>query len=169
MLDPDRKYARVERERRFLLATLPDFVDAASHDRFEDLFVAGTHVRVRTIHRADGTFVVTKLGQKIVDPDAPDDPRRRLITTIYLSEAESAPFRTLPGIRGIKRRHRVHLPTGKWAFDVWESPASAAGVVLAEIEMPSDEALDALPVPTWAIRDVTDEPRYRSFSLASSG
>ena len=79
-----RKYARIERERRFLLNCLPPGVGPEDYERLRDLYVSGTELRLRRIERPDGSLVLIKLGQKTLDPEAPEDPRRRQMTTLYL-------------------------------------------------------------------------------------
>jgi hypothetical protein len=61
------KYARIERERRFLLDGLPDLAGARVL-RITDRYVDGTRLRVRTVEE-DGCDVVRKLGQKIPTDD----------------------------------------------------------------------------------------------------
>lgn len=161
-----RKYARVERERRFLLERLPPGVDAGAWVRLRDLFVRGTHLRLRRVERPDGSEVVTKLGQKVVDPAAPDDPRRRSMTTIYLEPGGAGPLADLPGLRAVKRRHTLEERGWTWAVDVWEEPAGAAGTILAEVECPTDAELEAVVPPEWALREVTDDPAYAAVALA---
>ncbi len=161
-----RKYARVERERRFLLAALPAGLEGAPFQRLRDCFVGGTHLRLRQVESPEGEIVVVKLGQKIVDLEAPDDPRRRQMTTIYLPPDEAAAL-PLEGPRAVKRRY--HLPEQGWTFcvDLWEAPASAAGLILAEVECPSDAELDAIVLPAWAEREVTEDAAYSSIRLAT--
>lgn len=162
-----RKYARIERERRFLLDALPAQVDAADYVRLRDRFVEGAPLRLRRVERPGGDEVVTKLGQKIVDPEAPSDPRRRQMTTIYLEPGEASALDALPGARSVKRRYTLVEGELTWAIDVWEEPASAAGTIVAEIECPTDAELDAVAPPAWAAREVTEDPHYGAFALAS--
>ena len=56
------KYAVVERERRFLLASLPDGV--VSTKQIVDRYVTGTRLRLREVREDDGT-VIRKLGHKV--------------------------------------------------------------------------------------------------------
>jgi hypothetical protein len=44
-----RTYARIERERRFLLERLPAGIDASDFERIHDVFIEGTHLRLRTV------------------------------------------------------------------------------------------------------------------------
>ena len=161
-----RPYARIERERRFLVERLPDVVDPDDYQRLDDLFVTGTHLRLRQVSRPDGTWIITKLGQKIADPDAGDDPRCRQTTTIYLPQDEAAALGSLGGLRTTKRRYKLKEQGWTFCIDAWESPASAQGALLAEVEAPSIAELEQIVVPPWALREVTDDARYTAISLA---
>jgi len=56
------KYAVVERERRFLVTSVPDGV--VSSTAIVDRYVDGTRLRLREMRAADGT-VTRKLGHKV--------------------------------------------------------------------------------------------------------
>lgn len=63
-----------------------------------------------------------------------------------------------------KRRHRI--AAGAVVFEVDEFLGENAGLVVAEVELTSeDEEFDR---PSWLGREVTDDPRYRNASLARS-
>lgn len=160
-----RKYARIERERRFLLSRLPASVDPDDYQRLRDCFVSGTHLRLRVVETPSGDVVIVKLGQKTLDPEAPEDPRRRLMTTIYLPDDEAMAL-SLSGLRTTKRRYKLQEQGWTFCVDVWEEPAAARGVLLAEVECPTDGELDRIVVPSWAEREVTEDPRYSAFTLA---
>jgi len=136
MVGPPTKhgYARIERERRFLLERLPENVDPEAYERLDDLFVHGTHLRLREVSRPDGEWTMTTLGQKIADPDAADDPRCRQMTTIYLPQEEAAALAALDGLRTTKRRYKLPEQGFTFCIDVWESPPAARGTILAEVE-----------------------------------
>lgn len=164
-----RKYARVERERRFLLDRLPAGVDPGRYLRLRDRFLDGTGLRLRRVEQPDGVPILVKLGQKLADPDAPDDPRRRLLTTLYLPERDGRTLGTLPGVVAAKRRYELVEGGLRWTIDVWEEPAGARGLILAEIECDTDSDLDAVVPPAWTTREVTDDPTYSAFAIASRG
>lgn len=170
MTDGDRPlkrgYSRIERERRFVLRTLPDAVAPDEYERLRDCFVTGTHLRMREVSLPSGDVLVVKLGQKIVDPTAPTDPRRRQMTTIYLDEVEAAAL-PLTGLRACKRRYKLREQGRTFCIDVWEQPAAAAGVIVAEVECETDEELDAVECPAWALREVTEDPEFGAVALAS--
>ena len=44
-----------------------------------------------------------------------------------------------------------------------------AGLVLAEAEFDTPEALARFPMPNFAVREVTDDPRYTGAFLAKNG
>ena len=44
-----------------------------------------------------------------------------------------------------------------------------AGLVLAEAEFKTPASLAAFPAPDFAIREVTDDPRYTGIQLATRG
>jgi CYTH domain-containing protein len=163
-----RPYARIELERRFLLEGLPAELDPNEYERLDDLLVEGTHLRLRQVRKPRGEWVVTKLGQKVVDPEAPDDPRRRQMTTIYLPENEGSLLTSLPGLRTMKRRYKVREQGWTFCIDVWENPSGARGTIIAEVEAPSLEELERITVPTWAVREVTADSRYSAIALARS-
>ncbi len=59
--------------------------------------------------------------------------------------------------------HQGHV----WTIDVFESPASLAGLVLAEIELPAAD-IDP-PLPPWLGAEVTGDPGYANAALISRG
>lgn len=161
-----RDYWRWELERRFVLPRLPESVDPHAFMRLRDLFVEGANLRLRWVQTPSGEVRVVKLGQKRADPDAPDDPRRRRLTTIYMEAAEAAVMARMPGRRSCKRRYTVVEAGLTWAVDVWEEPEARRGLVMAEIECTSVEELAAVSPPAWCGREVTEEAGSSAFALA---
>ena len=81
------KYQRVERERRYLLRTLPQGLALADpHFQITDNYITATRLRLRKARWVQTNEWTLKLTQKHT-PAPPDFPRT-LITTIYLDEAE---------------------------------------------------------------------------------
>jgi CYTH domain-containing protein len=158
-LDPYR-YAKPERERRFLVS--PAALPALSGDfaRIEDRYLAGTRVRLRAMTEQPAGRVLYKLTQKLESAD----PRLRHITTLYLSEAEHRVFARLPGALLAKRRHRATSEGLEWGVDVFEGALS--GLVLAEREFDSDAELRAAAPPAFAACEVTDDDAFSGGALA---
>ena len=111
------KYAKVERERRWLLDGLPPFPDDARQVRIVDRYLHGTRLRLREVTETDGT-VVRKLGHKV---RLGDDAREVACTSLYLDDAEWAALSALPG--DVLTKLRVLVPHGEHtiALDVFEA------------------------------------------------
>lgn len=147
-------YARVEQERRWRLAALPDGLADGRH--VVDRYVDGTRLRLRRVSAGDR--VVWKLGQK-VRPD-PADPSVVRVTSTYLDEAEAAVLSALPAAVVEKTRWR----RGRLVVDVFAG--RLAGLVLAEVEV-EDLAADVPEVAdlTGAV-EVTADDRFSGGALA---
>ena len=146
------KYARIEKERRFLLASLPSEVGPVFR-RLQDRYLAGTRLRLRRVEAADGTVLTWKIGQKKPVPGAPASWRE--MTTIYLERSEYEALAVLPAKTSCKRRYDLVRPEGTWVIDVFEGPRE--GLIIAELELDSDEALAAVvPLPE-TVRELTGE------------
>ena len=154
------KYARRERERRFLLGSVPDGA-ATRAVRIADRYLTGTRLRLRRATeistsggRSDGT--VHKLTQKVPGPEG----KPGLITTIYLSPAEYSVLSELPAATLAKTR--VSIPP--LGVDVFEG--RLAGLLLAEAEFDDDLAMRAFATPPDAIAEVTHDERLSGGRLA---
>lgn len=58
--------------------------------------------------------------------------------------------------------HEGHL----WTVDEFHAPAPLKGLVIAEVELSSEEVDPALP--PWLDREVTDDPRFTNAALAAA-
>ena len=153
------KYARIERERRFLLHALPSGVDRTICREIDDLYITGTRLRLRrTFDHLHGSIEL-KLNQKL------DDGReRRIVTSIYITEAEHRILDALPGMRITKRRHRHYADGNEFGID--EFGGALTGLVIAEIEVDSDAALRNVEVPAFAHCEITDCSELTGAALA---
>src|SRR5215813_13404348 len=85
---PPSKYARVERERRYLLQDLPEGLSRADpHVQITDNYLTGTRLRIRKVRDPQTNKWVVKFTQKFA-PD-PRDLSRTLITNTYLNALEA--------------------------------------------------------------------------------
>jgi hypothetical protein len=144
------KYARAERERRFLLARAPDG-PCIRRAAISDLYITGTRIRLRRAVEttASGSTTSYKFTQKVPAPAGGPG----LITTMYLNEAEHSVLSGLPGSRLTKTRYSVP-PFGVDVFT-----GTLAGLLMAEIEFESAEEEKHFPVPPDVIAEVTADPR----------
>jgi CYTH domain-containing protein len=157
------KYARIERERRFLLAELPAGIDlTAGYRQLDDLYLDGTRLRLRSVTAPGGAILEQKLGQKVSAPGGA--PTHRLITSLYLEPAEYALLATLPGRRLAKRRYA--FPHAGLGFVIDVFLGALAGLLLAEIALDSDAAERALALPPFAHCEVTALPLFTGGALA---
>jgi CYTH domain-containing protein len=152
------RYARVEREQRWILACRPDGLDRPVS--IVDLYVPGTRLRVRRMET--DTDVVYKLGQK-VRPLA-EDPEVVKLTNMYLSEAEYSTLARLGGAEIRKIRWRWIPGERPLVVDVFEGPL--AGLVLAEMELGPDER--RVGPPPLMVADVTKDDRFCGGTLAAT-
>jgi CYTH domain-containing protein len=151
---PSLKYAVVERERRYLLASLPDGVTATQE--IADRYLTGTRLRLREVREADGR-VVRKLGHKV---RLGDGPAEVACTNFYLDDGEWALLAALPARTLRKTRHLVHRDGLRVAVDEHED-----GTLVAEID---DREQPARSVPEWldVVADVSDDEAWTGAGLA---
>ena len=145
------KYARIERERRFLLDGFPPNADIVRTRRIADRYIDGTSLRLRE-QREDNGSTVFKLTQKIPAPGP--GAQQGFITTMYIDENEFRIFAQLPARQLTKTRHSVP-PFG---IDVFEGPLES--LVLAELEFDSTPAADAVTIPSFIVREVSTDNRF---------
>ena len=150
------KYARVEWERRFLLDHFPSEASVTQIRRITDRYIEGTTLRLR--QQSDGDSQVFKLTQKLARRMV---QAQGLITTMYLTKEEFGVLSKLPARTLTKTRHSAP-PFG---IDVFEGELS--GLVLAEAEFDSAAEASALALPSFILREVSDDSRFRGGSLVA--
>ncbi len=152
------KYARIERERRFLLAAMPSG-EPTHQFLIEDRYLRGTRIRLRRMTGLDDQAggVTYKLTQKIAT--AVGTPG--LITTMYLGAAE---YEILVGIPA-DTLSKVRASFPPLGVDTFEGALS--GLVLAEAEFETDADETAFRLPTGALVEVTADPRFTGGRLAT--
>ena len=161
---PESKYARVERERRYLLRDLPEGITRAdSHLQITDNYMTGSRLRLRKVREPRTNKWTAKLTQKFA-PD-PNDLSRTIITNTYLNALEAETLSTLFNSNEIrKNRYHFELEGRKFSADMFLG--DLFGLVLAEVSFEDDEELDNFPAPQFALADVTNEPLFTGSSLS---
>jgi CYTH domain-containing protein len=160
---PKLQYMAVERERRWLCREIPRELIVLT-EVITDLYVTGARLRLREARPINGATPVFKLSRK-----ADADLRTRLITTIYLPEEEFGILAaSLQGARIKKVRHRLR-PLSHATMSVDEFQGDLQGLILAEAEFETPDLLAAFQMPDFAVREVTDDPRYTGSYLARNG
>lgn len=156
-MGPSLKYAVVERERRFLVRSVPEGVDRVS--RITDRYLLGSRLRLREVREADGR-VVRKLGQKV---RLSAGPAEVACTSVYLDDQEWALLGGLPAAVLRKRRHHVARDGAVLAVDELDD-----GTLLAEID---DGDGPVRPPPPWldVVREVSADEAWTGAALATHG
>lgn len=151
----------MEIERKFLVSALPADLDRHPSSEIRQGYLAiaedGTEVRLR--HR-DGTAVLTvKSGGQLarVEEELPLDPG-----------AFERLWPLTEGRRVEKVRHLVPAGDGLTIeLDVYTG--DLAGLVVAEVEFPSEADARAFEPPEWLGEDVTADKRFKNQRLATDG
>ena len=151
------KYARVERERRFLLAGLPPGLkEADEHLQIFDNYITDTRLRLRRIREPYRREWTWKLTQKFA-PD-PRDFSRTLITNIYLSQFEYEQLAVFEGNELRKNRYPYEHEGRAYSVDVFLG--TLWGLILAETEFETDEEMATFTPPDFAVLEVTNNELF---------
>jgi CYTH domain-containing protein len=161
------RYARLERERRYLLRELPPGLKLSDpHTQITDNYVTGTRLRLRKVRVPETNEWTLKLTQK--HTPSPPDFSRALITNMYLSPYEYEVLSVFEGNELRKNRYPFEHGGRLYSVDVFLGPLR--GLVLAETDFETDEEMDAFPAPAFAHADVTRDELFtggRLFELTA--
>src|SRR5919106_1751028 len=161
---PESKYARVERERRYLLRDLPEGMNRADpHLQITDNYMTGSRLRLRKVREPRSNKWTVKFTQKFA-PN-PEDMSRTIITNTYLNALEAEVLSTVFNSNEIrKNRYPFEFAGRKFSVDMFLG--DLFGLVLAEVSFETDEELDNFPTPRFALADVTNEPLFTGGRLS---
>ena len=159
---PESRYARVERERRYLLRDLPEGMTRADpHLQITDNYITGTRLRLRKVREPRSNKWTVKFTQKYA-PD-PNDLSRTIITNTYLNALEAEVFAIFNTNEIRKNRYPFEFEGRKFSVDMFLG--DLFGLVLAEAGFETDEELDNFRKPPFALADVTNEPLFSGSRL----
>jgi CYTH domain-containing protein len=151
----------MEIERKFLIERLPDELDRHSSSRIEQGYLAldddsGAEVRLR---RRGGELTLTVKGAgRVARVEVELEPGEAQFESLWpLTE----------GRRVEKTRHLIPAGELRIELDVYEG--ALEGLVVAEVEFPSDDAAARFKPPEWFGPEVTDDGRYKNRALAVDG
>ena len=154
---PESRYARVERERRYLLRDLPEGMTRADpHQQITDNYITGTRLRIRKVREPRSNKWIVKFTQKFA-PD-PNDLSRTIITNTYLNALEAEVFASYNTNEIRKNRYKFEFEGRMFSIDMFLG--DLFGLVLAEVSFDNDEELDNFSKPPFALIDVTNEPLF---------
>jgi CYTH domain-containing protein len=159
---PESKYARIERERRYLLRDLPEGLTRIDpHRQITDNYITGTRLRIRKVRDPRTNKWTVKFTQKYA-PD-PNDLSRTVITNTYLNALEAEVMSVFNTNEIRKNRYPFEFEGRQFSVDMFLG--DLFGLVLAEVSFDTDEELDNFPTPAFALVDVTNEPLFTGGSL----
>ena len=156
------KYARIERERRFLLRDLPEPLTRASeHVQIWDNYITNTRLRLRRMRVPRTKEQTRKLTQKFA-PDTKDFSRT-IITNVYLSPAEYEVLAVFEGNEIRKNRYPFEHEARAYSIDVFLG--ALWGLVLAETSFETDEEMKDFAPPPFTVMDVTNDEMFTGARL----
>ncbi len=156
------KYARVERERRYLLQDLPAGLTRADpHLQITDNYITGTRLRLRKVRDPRSNMWTVKFTQKFA-PN-PGDFSRTIITNIYLNALEAETFAVFDTNEIRKNRYTFEFEGRKFSVDMFLG--DLFGLVLAETSFETNEELDSFAKPVFAIAEVTNNELFTGGKL----
>lgn len=156
------KYARTERERRYLLQDLPEGLTRASpHLQITDNYISGTRLRIRKVRDPQTNKWTVKFTQKF----APDSQNFAVttITNIYLNALEAETLGMFDANEIRKNRYPFEFEGRKFSVDMFLG--DLFGLVLAEVSFHNDEELNNYPKPPFAIAEVTNNELFTGGKL----
>lgn len=160
---PDSKYARVERERRYLIADLPTGLSRADHHlQITDNYITATRLRIRKVRDPQTNKWVVKFTQKFA-PDE-EDLSRTIITNLYLNATEAETLSIFETNEIRKNRYYFDFEGRRFSIDMFLG--DLFGLVLAEVSFETDAELDAFQQPPFAIADVTNNQIFSGGRLS---
>lgn len=154
---PESKYARVERERRYLLQDLPEGLTRASHHlQITDNYITGTRLRLRKVRDPQTNKWTVKFTQKFAP--RPEDLSRTVITNTYLNAGEYEVLSVFEANEIRKNRYYFEFAGRKFSIDMFLG--DLLGLVLAEVSFETDEELDNFAPPPFALAEVTHNETF---------
>src|SRR5258705_3004079 len=160
---PESKYARLERERRYLLRDLPEGLTRASpHVQITDNYITGTRLRLRKVRDPQTNKWTIKFTQKFA-ADA-TDLTRTLITNTYLNAREADTLAVFEANEIRKNRYPFDYEGRRFVVDMFLG--DLFGLVLAEVNFDTDEELERFQQPQFALADVTNNELFSGGALS---
>lgn len=159
---PESKYARVERERRYLLNDLPEGLNRTDpHLQITDNYITGTRLRIRKVRDPKTNKWIVKFTQKFA-PE-PGNLSRTVITNIYLSALEADTLSIFEGNEIRKNRYYFDFAGRRFSIDMFLG--DLLGLTLAETAFETDEEMLRFELPPFAIADVTNNEIFSGGKL----
>ena len=148
----------VEVERKFLMSEPPDLEGPAADEIEQGYLAIGADGEVRLRRKGDKLMLTAKRGSGLSRQEAEVELDRESFDELWpLTEG-----------RRLHKRRSV-LPHGDLKIEVDVYDGDLKGLVVAEIEFPSEEEAKAFDPPGWLGEEVTGDHRYLNETLATAG
>ena len=158
------KYACLEVECRYLLNKVPDgLLDNPKGWLITDRYFPHTRLRLRHMKSLSGDENIYKLTQKY--RSEAQSSYETTITNVYLSEAEYNHFEALEAKILKKRRYPYRVQNHSLSIDVFEGRHQ--GLILAEMEFENTAEVSEFVLPSFVLKDVTDDPFFTGGNLVT--
>ena len=148
----------MEIERKFLVSELPDLGDAGAEEIVQGYLATGPDGAVRLRRKGQALLLTAKRGSGLSRDEVEAELDREAFDRLWPLTA---------GRRLQKRRHRVPYDGLVVEVDVYEGELE--GLVVAEVEFPSEEDARSFQPPEWLGVEVTGDARYLNETLATRG
>jgi CYTH domain-containing protein len=148
----------MEVERKFLVAEPPDLADTEANEIEQGYLAIGADGEVRLRRKGEKLVLTAKRGSGISREEAEIELDR---------ESFEGLWPLTQGRRLQKRRHLI--PNGDLTIELDVYEGELEGLVVAEVEFPSEDEARSFEPPEWIGREVTGDERYLNETLASRG
>ncbi|HET8564755.1 MAG TPA: hypothetical protein VFM35_12850 [Candidatus Binatia bacterium] len=158
------KYACLEVERRYLLNKIPDgLLGDPNGWVITDRYFPNTRLRLRHMESVSGNENIYKLTQKYRSET--QNAYETTITNVYLTEAEYNHFEVLEAKILKKKRYPYTVQNHSLSIDVFEGRHQ--GLILAEMEVEKKAGVDELALPSFVLKEVTEDPFFTGGNLVT--
>ncbi len=155
------KYSQFENERKWLVSRdVKSKIEGTWHYQIIDRYIVGSKIRLRSATDSETGKSIYKLTKKYGIGDCFSEP----ISSFYISRKEYDLFKDLPHKQITKKRHLLKDGDIAYSIDVFEEDHSE--LILAEVEAPDIKTLMSIPMPSFAIKEVTEDSEYSGGYLA---
>ena len=144
----------MEIERKFTVKRLPGQLERYPKQRIEQGYLC-TEPVVR-VRQAGEAYYLTCKGKGLMVREEQEFPLTREAYLHLRAKAD--------GVLIAKDRYRIPYEGRTVELDVFDAPF--APLVIAEVEVPTEEEALAFRPPDWFDRDVTGDPAYQNSSLS---
>lgn len=150
----------MEIEKKYLVKTVPEQLEQYAHSHFTQSYISRQPViRLRKIESEEKTsYMLTVKGEGL-------SVRQEFELSLQQEEYENL-FRKTEGRVLQKMRYRIPLEQG-YVAELDRFEAELEGLVLVEVEFPTEQEMQSFKAPDWFGDDVSDSKKYHNSVLSA--